>query len=55
MQEQQFGREDEDASTDALSFAQSEPLSILLVEDEGIVAQDLHETLIHLGYRVAGT
>lgn len=29
-------------------------ISILLVEDEGIVAQDLKETLLHLGYRVAG-
>lgn len=31
-----------------------EPISILLVEDEGIVAQDLQETVVHLGYRVAG-
>lgn len=29
-------------------------VSILLVEDEGIVAQDLKETLNHLGYRVVG-
>lgn len=54
MQEQEFGRDNEDASTDAASFVPSEPLSILLVEDEGIVAQDLQETLVHLGYRVVG-
>lgn len=34
--------------------APSEVLSILLVEDEGIVAQDLEETVTRLGYRVAG-
>jgi diguanylate cyclase (GGDEF)-like protein len=29
-------------------------ITILLVEDEGIVAQDLKETVVHLGYRVVG-
>ena len=28
--------------------------SILIVEDEGIVAQDLNEALSRLGYRIAG-
>jgi two-component system, cell cycle response regulator len=32
----------------------SAPASILLVEDEGIVAHDLQETLTRLGYRVTG-
>jgi two-component system, cell cycle response regulator len=31
-----------------------DPMRILLVEDEGIVAQDLQESLQRLGYRVAG-
>jgi two-component system, cell cycle response regulator len=30
------------------------PISILLVEDEGIVARDLEETLTRLGYQIAG-
>ncbi len=30
------------------------PASILLVEDEGIVAHDLQETLTRLGYRISG-
>lgn len=54
MQEQQFGGENQDESSDASSGVPSEPPSILLVEDEGIVAQDLQETLVHLGYRVVG-
>ncbi len=55
MQETQFGRDNDDASTDdASSLAPADPPAILLVEDEGIVAQDLQETLVHLGYRVAG-
>jgi two-component system, cell cycle response regulator len=32
----------------------ADPISILLVEDEGIVARDLEDTLIRLGYRVSG-
>ena len=31
-----------------------EPVSILLVEDEGIVARDLEETVTELGYHVVG-
>src|SRR5688500_1135440 len=54
MQEQHSGDDNDGASDDASSLARAEPLSILLVEDEGIVAQDLQETLIHLGYRVVG-
>jgi diguanylate cyclase (GGDEF)-like protein len=41
------------SETEALA-AEDARLSILLVEDEGIVAQDLKETLTHLGYRVVG-
>ncbi len=40
-----------DSSTDEEDPA---PASILLVEDEGIVAHDLAETLVRLGYRVSG-
>jgi two-component system cell cycle response regulator len=31
-----------------------DPISILLVEDEGVIARDLEDTLIRLGYRVSG-
>lgn len=34
--------------------ADEPPINILIVEDEGIVAQDLIETIARLGYRVAG-
>lgn len=42
------------ASRDGPLRSASETVSILLVEDEGIVAQDLQETLVDLGYRVIG-
>jgi diguanylate cyclase (GGDEF)-like protein len=54
MHDLQFGRDNEDASVDGSPLARTGPLSILLVEDEGIVAQDLQETIVHLGYCVAG-
>jgi two-component system, cell cycle response regulator len=31
-----------------------DPVSILLVEDEGVIARDLEDTLTRLGYRVSG-
>jgi diguanylate cyclase (GGDEF)-like protein len=34
--------------------AEPQPASILIVEDEGIVAQDLMEALARLGYRISG-
>src|SRR5690349_3623047 len=37
-----------------LDPAGAEPLSILLVEDEGLIAHDLEETLTRLGYHVSG-
>jgi two-component system, cell cycle response regulator len=33
---------------------QPDPISILLVEDEGLIARDLEDTLTRLGYRVSG-
>jgi two-component system, cell cycle response regulator len=42
-----------EADESAISGADT-PISILLVEDEGIVARDLEETLTRLGYRIAG-
>ncbi|MGH8175873.1 MAG: hypothetical protein ACREV5_06385, partial [Steroidobacter sp.] len=41
--------EDEDVAMGA-----EPPVSILLVEDEGIVARDLQESLTRLGYHIAG-
>lgn len=34
--------------------AGADPISILLVEDEGVIARDLEDTLIRLGYRISG-
>src|SRR5262245_37670576 len=34
--------------------AEARPLSILLVEDEGIVAHDMKEALSRIGYHIAG-
>jgi len=34
--------------------AEADPISILLVEDEGLIARDLEDTLTRLGYRVSG-
>jgi diguanylate cyclase (GGDEF)-like protein len=33
---------------------EADPVSILLVEDEGLIARDLEDTLTRLGYRVSG-
>lgn len=50
------GAADSSPADDA--FADAEPMttlaSILIVEDEGIVAQDLKEALTRLGYRITG-
>jgi two-component system, cell cycle response regulator len=43
-----------DASETRIEAPGDEPVTILLVEDEGIVAQDLEETVTELGYRVLG-
>jgi diguanylate cyclase (GGDEF)-like protein len=32
----------------------ADPISILLVEDEGVIARDLEDTLTRLGYRISG-
>ncbi len=32
----------------------TDPISILLVEDEGLIARDLEDTLTRLGYRISG-
>jgi diguanylate cyclase (GGDEF)-like protein len=44
---------DDDAAP-GLTGSQTYPASILIVEDEGIVAQDLKEALTRLGYRICG-
>ncbi|HEY7638868.1 MAG TPA: diguanylate cyclase [Steroidobacteraceae bacterium] len=38
----------------ALDPAGADPISILLVEDEGLIARDLEDTLTRLGYRISG-
>ena len=53
MQDEPLGRENDDIPAGESSRSET-PTSILLVEDEGIVAQDLQETLIQLGYQVVG-
>ncbi len=45
--------EDQNLFANANSAA-ADPISILLVEDEGVIARDLEDTLIRLGYRVSG-
>jgi diguanylate cyclase (GGDEF)-like protein len=45
---------DSSAADDGLELAPDAPASILIVEDEGIVAQDLKEALTRLGYRISG-
>src|SRR5688500_6151101 len=42
------------ADDGVVSAADPAPASILIVEDEGIVAQDLKEALTRLGYRITG-
>jgi diguanylate cyclase (GGDEF)-like protein len=37
-----------------LEPAGTDPVSILLVEDEGLIARDLEDTLTRLGYRISG-
>ena len=43
-----------DASETSMQLQIEAPITILLVEDEGIVAQDLEETVTALGYQVVG-
>jgi two-component system cell cycle response regulator len=38
----------------AIADSAPDPISILLVEDEGLIARDLEDTLTRLGYRVTG-
>jgi len=53
-----FSRVQPTTATDARAISippdDDAPISILLVEDEGIVAQDLEETVTQLGYQVVG-
>jgi two-component system, cell cycle response regulator len=43
-----------EAAGTSLNTEPAAPISILLVEDEGIVARDLEDTLVRLGYRISG-
>jgi diguanylate cyclase (GGDEF)-like protein len=47
-------RQPPDGHNQDASVAPASDISVLVVEDEGIVAQDLLETIARLGYRVAG-
>ncbi|HKU17019.1 MAG TPA: diguanylate cyclase [Steroidobacteraceae bacterium] len=52
-----FAIDDSDESSRASSLLEqgaAAPVSILLVEDEGVIARDLEDTLTRLGYRVSG-
>ena len=52
-----FAIDDRDESSRAstlLDQGVADPVSILLVEDEGVIARDLEDTLTRLGYRVSG-
>ena len=42
------------ADRDGSEPIEPDPVSILLVEDEGLIARDLEDTLTRLGYRVSG-
>jgi diguanylate cyclase (GGDEF)-like protein len=42
------------ADREASDRSEPDPISILLVEDEGLIARDLEDTLTRLGYRVSG-
>jgi len=42
------------ADKDGSEPIEADPVSILLVEDEGLIARDLEDTLTRLGYRVSG-
>jgi two-component system, cell cycle response regulator len=52
-----FAIDDSDESSRASTLLEqggTAPVSILLVEDEGVIARDLEDTLTRLGYRVSG-
>jgi diguanylate cyclase (GGDEF)-like protein len=52
-----FAIDDRDETSRASALLEegaAAPVSILLVEDEGVIARDLEDTLTRLGYRVSG-